>query len=63
MRNLAAVMNWNDTLSTELEMVGSSRMNLNAASKVGEYISETVRDWSIGFSRRSRAVAAADFVV
>ena len=56
-------MNWNDTLSTELEMVGSSRMNLNAASKVGEYISETVRDWSIGFSRRSRAVAAADFVV
>jgi hypothetical protein len=34
-------MNWNDGL--ELDMAGSSRMNLNAVSRLEEYdISETI---------------------
>jgi hypothetical protein len=48
LRNLAAVMNWNDGL--ELDMAGSSRMNLNAVSRLEEYdISETIWDHGICF--------------
>jgi hypothetical protein len=55
-------MNWNDGLSRQLDMAGSSRMNLNAVSRLEEYdISETIRDQSICLSRRSHRVDEADF--
>ena len=56
-------MNWNDCLLSRAEMLGSSKANLRAAPKLGEYaISETIRDHSI-CGRRSHTGSSMDFIV